>query len=105
MKKLQKDVAILRAPLEKIVDAKYARDSALQCLTAQLNERDCEISELQKRVADYEEMHEDHKRLVREIDEIISGKEGMAKQASLCDLVHPIQELQNRLSTLEKERL
>ena len=46
VKKLQKDVAILRAPLEKIVDAKYARDSALQCLTAQLNEKEQRLSHL-----------------------------------------------------------
>lgn len=36
---------------------------------------------------DYIEVIEDHKRLVRELDEIINGKSGMAKQASLCDLV------------------
>ena len=46
--------------------------------------------------ADYEEVLEDHKRLVREIDEIINGKEGMAKQASLCDLIPQIEKLAAR---------
>jgi len=36
---------------------------------------------------DYEEVMSDHKRLVRELDEIMNGKDGMAQQASLCDLV------------------
>lgn len=43
--KLQKDVAVLRAPLEKIVDAKYARDSMVQELVRQLNERDERLSQ------------------------------------------------------------
>lgn len=42
-----------------------------------------------KRIEDYEEMYEDHKRLVRELDRAVFGKEA-AKQASLCDLVGPI---------------
>jgi hypothetical protein len=41
----------------------------------------------------YKEMHEDHKRLVWEIDVIINGEAGAAKQASLCDLVGQIQKL------------
>jgi len=36
---------------------------------------------------DYEEVLTDHKRLVRELDVIINGEEGAAKQASLCDIV------------------
>lgn len=41
-------------------------------------------------IDDYKEVIEDHKRLCRELDEIINGKDGMAKQASLCDLVGQI---------------
>lgn len=37
-----------------------------------------------------EEYKEDHRRLVREMDEALNGKEGMAKQASLCDLVSQV---------------
>jgi hypothetical protein len=36
--------------------------------------------------SDYEEVLEDHRRLVRELDVILNG-EGAAKQASLCDIV------------------
>ena len=36
---------------------------------------------------DYEEVMEDHRRLVRELDVLINGEEGAAKQASLCDIV------------------
>lgn len=36
------------------------------------------------------EVHEDHKRLVRELDVIWNGEEGAAKQASLCDMVSQI---------------
>lgn len=42
--------------------------------------------------------------LVRQIDEIISGKDGMAKQASLCDLVGPIRDLAAKVAELEKQR-
>lgn len=35
----------------------------------------------------YEEVMEDHRRLVRELDVLINGEEGAAKQASLCDIV------------------
>ena len=41
---------------------------------------------------DYKEAIESTQSLVREIDYILNG-EGMAKQASLCDLVHQIKEL------------
>ncbi len=36
---------------------------------------------------DYEEVLADHRRLVRELDVLLNGEEGAAKQASLCDLV------------------
>lgn len=44
-------------------------------------------------VADYEEVIADHRALVREIDVIINGEAGAAKQASLCDLVGRIKQL------------
>ena len=50
--------------------------------------------DLQAELADYKECAEDKKRLCWEIDVIISGKDGAAKQASLCDLVGPIKHLQ-----------
>lgn len=36
---------------------------------------------------DYEEVLANHRRLVREMDVLLNGEEGAAKQASLCDLV------------------
>jgi hypothetical protein len=38
-------------------------------------------------LADYEEVLADHRRLVREIDVLLNGVAGAAKQASLCDIV------------------
>jgi predicted RNase H-like nuclease (RuvC/YqgF family) len=46
------------------------------------------------------EVQEDKHRLCREIDEILSGKAGMAKQASLCDLVGPIRDVKARQDQL-----
>lgn len=36
---------------------------------------------------DYKEVIADHRRLVRELDEALSGPGNAAKQASLCDLI------------------
>jgi len=44
-------------------------------------------------IADYEQAFRDHQRLVREIDVIVNGEAGAAKQASLCDLVPQLREL------------
>lgn len=38
-------------------------------------------------IEDYEEVLEDHRRLVRELDVLLNGEHGAAKQASLCDIV------------------
>lgn len=38
-------------------------------------------------IEDYEEVLADHRRLVRELDVLLNGEEGAAKQASLCDIV------------------
>jgi len=61
-----------------------------------------DYEELQAELADYKEVNEDKKRLAREIDIIISGESGAAKQASLCDLVAPIQKI---VAELEKYRI
>lgn len=53
-----------------------------------------DIADLKIEIEGYKEMHEDHKSLVRDIDFILEGK-GAAKQASLCDLVGPIQVLKD----------
>jgi hypothetical protein len=46
-----------------------------------------QIEELKKELEGYEEATKDKNRLVRELDIIINGEEGAAKQASLCDIV------------------
>lgn len=38
-------------------------------------------------IQDYEDVLADHRRLVRELDEALSGPGNAAKQASLCDLI------------------
>ena len=47
----------------------------------------------ERRVAELEEVLADKRRLAREIDIALHGEEGTAKQASLCDLVHPARQL------------
>ncbi len=37
--------------------------------------------------ADYEQVLADHRRLVRELDVLLNGEDGAAKQASLCDII------------------
>lgn len=46
-----------------------------------------EIERLRADLADYREVHADHQRLVRELDVLLNGEDGAAKQASLCDIV------------------
>lgn len=57
------------------------------------------LAEKDKRIEDYKEMFEDHKRLVRELDIAVYG-DGAAKQASLCDLIMPIK---NKIAELEQK--
>jgi len=59
-------------------------------------ERDAALEQ----VRDYQVCHEDHKRLVREIDVIMHGEDGAAKQASLCDLVNPIKIITEQVRNL-----
>ncbi len=42
--------------------------------------------------ADYEEVLADHRRLVRELDVLLNGEAGAAKQASLCDIVSQVRQ-------------
>lgn len=46
-----------------------------------------EVVRLNELVADHEEVHRDHQRLVRDLDVLLNGEAGAAKQASLCDIV------------------
>lgn len=52
-----------------------------------------EIKRLRETIVDFESAYTDYKRLVREIDVIINGEDGAAKQASLCDLMGQIRTL------------
>lgn len=50
-------------------------------------------------IYDYEEVLADHRRLVRELDVLINGEAGAAKQASLCDIVSQIKGMKRAAST------
>ncbi len=50
-------------------------------------------SEVEALIADYEQVLADHRRLVRELDVLLNGEEGAAKQASLCDIVAQVQHI------------
>lgn len=58
--------------------------------------------ELEKEIETYEEVHEDHQRIVREIDVIINGEEGAAKQSSLCDLVEDIRQMATDITSIRE---
>lgn len=49
-------------------------------------------------IKDYEEVLADHRRLVRELDVLLNGEEGAAKQASLCDIVAQVRRGKNFLA-------
>lgn len=51
-------------------------------------------------VADYEEVLADKRRLTRELDVIMNGEDGAAKQASLCDIVAQLPRLMDELRAL-----
>ena len=65
-------------------------DSAIE--RGELMLKSHEVARLQELVAQYEEVHADHQRLVRELDVIING-DGAAPQASLCDIVSQMRAL------------
>lgn len=45
------------------------------------------LKQMRVKLAAHEEVHTDQRRLVRELDVLLNGKEGAAPQASLCDIV------------------
>lgn len=53
----------------------------------EIERRDTEIADLKAQRDALVSCMEDHKRLVRELDVLINGEDGAARQASLCDLV------------------
>ena len=60
-------------------------------------------------IEDYKEVFDDHKRLVRELDVLINGRHGAAKQASLCDIVgqltnHPLRWSDKQVKELLKQQ-
>jgi hypothetical protein len=62
-----------------------------------------EIASLRSQLEGYKEWAEDYKRLVKDIDVSINGEDGAAKQASLCDLVGPIEKLVSQLIVAREE--
>lgn len=50
----------------------------------------------------YEEMAKHSRDLVRQLDVAMHGEQGAAKQATLCDLIGPAQELRERAEAAEK---
>lgn len=80
-------------------DALAAQNDKYQALVAFYDKHvgtPCEQIKHKQELEKYEEVLTDHKRLVREIDVIINGEEGAARQASLCDLVGQIKALASR---------
>lgn len=61
-----------------------------------------EIERLREVLADHERVHNDHHRLVREVDVLLNGVGGAAPQASLCDIVAQLADWR-RKQTAENE--
>lgn len=57
-----------------------------------------EVQRLTEELDGHREAQESRKALIRELDVILSGPEGAAKQASLCDLIGPAKELRAELA-------
>jgi len=55
-------------------------------------------------IADYEEVLEDHRQLVQELDIALCG-DGAAKQASLCDLIAVAEHMRKELDRLRVENI
>jgi hypothetical protein len=53
----------------------------------------------QATIADYQEVLDDHKRLVRELDVLLNGEAGAAKQASLSDIVRQVKSTSTTINT------
>lgn len=60
---------------------------------ATINQARADLKVARGVIADYVQYSADVDRLVREIDVIINGEEGAAKQASLCDMIGQIKKL------------
>lgn len=63
----------------------------------------CIERELNRKIADLNEVLADKRRLTRELDVAMHGEEGAAKQASLCDLIEPARRLRAEVERLRKE--
>jgi hypothetical protein len=63
------------------------------------------IRELQESIGDYEDVLADKRRLTRELDIALHGETGAAKQASLCDLIHPALGLRAQADAMLAARL
>jgi len=55
---LENEIGVLRAPLEKVVNAKYAKDEAMNCLLGKLNELEAKAEQAEKLVAEYHEANQ-----------------------------------------------
>lgn len=66
-----------------------------------MTDEDVMLSQL-GRIRDLEEVLADKRRLTRELDVALSGPEGAAQQASLCDLIPIAKKMREELARLEK---
>jgi len=82
-----------RTSVENIVDVITALRRAEYDLTVQIWGQIFNLEPETLSTADYEAVLAGHRALVRELDVLLNGEEGAAKQASLCDIV-------SQLSTL-----
>lgn len=64
-----------------------------------------QLTEAHQKLSDMQEVLDDKKRLVRDIDVIMNGEKGAAKQASLCDLIPQIKQLSTLPAQLQAARL
>ena len=60
-----------------------------------------QLAKRDARIADYEEAAADKRRNTRLLDVAMSGEDGAAKQASLCDLIPQAQSMRARIAELE----
>lgn len=71
-------------------------DQDISWLLSQIDSKDKKISELNELAERHESIADDRKRIVRNLDVIIHGEEGAAKQAVLIDLITPIKNLKDK---------
>lgn len=63
------------------------------------------VADVDQRISDYNECAADHNRLVRELDVLLNGEAGAAKQASLCDIVSQVKHMYIMPNTPTEELL